>query len=339
MKKIWGIMAYLSRNQWSPITDEISWADDFGDYLIDQCEKNGMNAILLDVGDGVQYSRHPELALKNSWSAERVHEEVQKCRAKGIELIPKVNFSTDHAFWLKDYYRMTSSSIYYKVCHDIIEEIYELFEQPKYIHIGMDEENYSMLQKFDYVVLRKGELLMHDLKFLIDEVNALGAKPLMWADVFLSNPESFVAHIPVDDVILMPWYYHAFKREHSTPVKVWWEILGMENQVNYMEHPEYKQGRRFIEDRPEHVRFRETAAPYMKYGYKYIPTPSVWGRNDYNTEELVEYFRDGAPSDDQIVGFITAPWGRIASLEAKERYDKSIRLLREAREKLYPEEK
>ena len=339
MKKIWGIMVYLSRNQWSPISDEISWTDDFGDYLIDQCEKNGMNAILLDVGDGVRYSRHPELALKDSWSAEKVHTVVQKCRSKGIEIIPQVNFSTDHAFWLKDYYRMTSSSVYYKVCHDIIEEIYELFEQPKYIHIGMDEENYSMLQKFDYVVLRKGELLMHDLKFLIDEVNALGAKPLMWADVFLSNPDFFASHIPVDDVILMPWYYHAFKREHSTPVKVWWEILGMENQVNYMEHPEYKQGRRFIEDRPEHVRFRETAAPYMKYGYKYIPTPSVWGRNDYNTEELVEYFRDGAPTDDQIVGFITAPWGRATSFEAQERFDKSIRLLREAREKLYPEEK
>ncbi len=339
MKKIWGIMAYLSRNQWSPISDEISCADDFWDYLIDQCEANGINAILLDVGDGVQYSRHPELALKNSWSAERVRQEVQKCRAKGIEIIPKVNFSADHAFWLKDYYRMTSSPVYYTVCHDIIEEIYEMFEQPKYIHIGMDEENYAMLQRYDYICFRKGELLMHDLKFMIDEVNKLGAKPLMWADIFLDHPDMFTSHIPADDVILMPWYYHAFKREHSTPVKVWWEILGLENEVNYAEHPEYKQGRRFIEDRPEHVKFRETAVPYMKHGYKYIPTPSVWGRSEYNTEEMVEYFHDGTPSDDQIVGFITAPWGRISTFEAKERFDNSIKLLREAREKFYPEEK
>lgn len=337
MKKVWGIMAYLSKNQWSPLKESISMPDDFWRYLVDQCEKNRLNTILLDVGDGVQYARHPELSLKDAWSAEKVRAEVRKCRAKGIEIIPKVNFSTDHAFWLKDYYRMTSSPIYYTVCHDIIEEIYDIFEHPKYIHLGMDEENYNMLKKFDYVVFRKGELLMHDLKFLIDEVSKCGSKALIWADAFLHDPETFSKHIPTDDVVLMPWYYHSFKREHSTPVKVWWEILGLQDQINYAEQPEYKQGRRYIEDRPEHVQFRETAAPYMKYGYKYLPSPSVWGRSDYNTEEMIEYFRDGSPSDEQIVGFITSPWG-TSSFDFQDRTDKSIRLLAEARAKLYPDE-
>lgn len=336
MKKIWGIMVYLSRNQWMPMRDEIVFSDEFWDYLIDSCAENGINTILLDVGDGVQYSKHPELALKNSWSAERVRQEVRKCREKGIEIIPKVNFSTDHAFWLKDYYRMTSTSVYYELCRDIIGEIYDMF-QPKYIHLGMDEENYETLKKYDYIVLRKGELLMHDLKFMIDEVNSLGAKPVIWADCFLSHPDLFTSHIPADDVILMPWYYHTFKRESFTPVKVWWEILGLQDQVNYAEHPEYKKGIRYIEERSNHVKFRETAAPYMKHGYKYIPTPSTWGRNDRNTEELIEYFRDGAPSDDQILGFITAPWANTI-FDNKEKFDKSIKLLREAREKLYPEE-
>lgn len=337
MKKIWGLMVYLSRNQWLPISDKLVFSDEFWDYLIDQCEQNGINAILLDVGDGVIYSKHPELALENSWDAERVRKEVEKCRSKGIEIIPKVNFSTCHSFWLKDYYRMTSSGAYYEVCRDIIGELYEMFDRPRYIHLGMDEEIYSMLQKNDYVVLRKGELLLHDLRFMVDEVKKLGAMPLIWADIFMAHPDDFATHFSTDELVLMPWYYHSFKREHSTPIQEWWDIFGLLEKMDYKEHPEYKQGRRYIEDRPEHVKFRETAAPYMKYGFKYIPTPSVWARSDYNTEELIEYFRDAAPSDESILGFITAPWVNTV-FEKQDQFDKSIRLLREAREKLYPDE-
>ena len=40
------------------------------------------------------------------------------------------------------YERMVSTPIYYQVCKDLIEEAYEMFDHPEFIHIGMDEEEH-----------------------------------------------------------------------------------------------------------------------------------------------------------------------------------------------------
>ena len=74
----------------------------------------------------------------------------------------------------------------------------------------------------------------------------------------------------------------------------------------------------------------------MEKGYRYIPTPSTFYEVDGNTEETVEFFKNGSPSDDQILGFMTAPWKKTL-LENKGDLDKSLELLKEAREKFYKE--
>ncbi|MBQ1229154.1 MAG: uracil permease, partial [Firmicutes bacterium] len=42
--------------------------------------------------------------------------------AMGITIIPKLNFSTNHDVWLGEYSRMVSTSIYYGVCRDLIND-------------------------------------------------------------------------------------------------------------------------------------------------------------------------------------------------------------------------
>lgn len=83
-----------------------------------------------------------------------VHQEI-KASDLGIKLIPKLNFSATHDAWLGEYERMVSTKTYYTVCQDIINEIYEVFEHPDYIHLGMDEEDSRTDGRLDFVCYRK----------------------------------------------------------------------------------------------------------------------------------------------------------------------------------------
>lgn len=331
-EKIWALMVILSKNEWTPVADELEFDDSFWDYVVEESAKSGINTILLDVGDGVQYETHPEISLPDAWSKERVKKEVKKCRDLGIELIPKLNFSTGHSYWQKEWRKMTSTKPYYDFCSDIIKEIYEMFDHPKYIHIGYDEEVPFIADRSDYVVYRKGELLFRDFKFLIDEVNKTGATPWAWNDPLWEHSEDYLKLIdPKENVILSPWFYMGMKKEHYTPIPQYDE--------NGTEHEWYKEGYRYQEEVPmmsNAISYFHggIALEHLKLGFKFIPTPSVYC-NDYNTDDLIEYFKNGSP-DEQILGYLTAPW--VWTIwEEKEKFDKSLRLLAEAREKYYGE--
>ena len=172
-EKIWGLLVHLSMDfspakKWhdAPLSEHFNeevWHD-----CIENAAKAGMNTIVLETVNGVKYDSHPEISRPDAYSKEWVKEQVRLCREKGIALIPKLNFSTTHDFWLGEYARMISTSVYYKVAKDLIEEVYEMFERPAHIHIGMDEESYQYLQKHDFVVYRQGDLYFKDLKYLCD---------------------------------------------------------------------------------------------------------------------------------------------------------------------------
>ena len=199
-EKMWAIMVQLGNNQWYPLDEELIFDEDFWEYILKRCAEIGVNTILMDVGDGVYYTSHPEISVKNAWTREKVLKEVKRCRGKGITLIPKLNFSTKHGMWLKRYHKMVSTDIYYNVCKDIIREVFEMFDAPPYIHLGMDEEGYRTSKiKDDYVVYRKGKLLVNDLKFLIDTVKSTGAKPWIWHDVLTENTDIYLETIAPED--------------------------------------------------------------------------------------------------------------------------------------------
>ena len=329
-KKIWAMLVHLSPNM-SPRRDRIETLDydeELWDYIIDESEKVGINTILLEVGDAVQYASHPEISMKGAWTRKRVHKEIARCKEKGISIIPKLNFATPHDSWLGEYERMISTSVYYKVCNDIIKEVYETFEHPEYIHLGFDEEDAKHVKGQQYAVYRQGELFWHDLRYLMDSVIETGAKPWIWSCPLFNHPEDFRKHIDPDEVVLSPWYYNAFRPEHWTPVESRAEYVAYYNEGEYA-----KMGIKYVEEDPFLVKFREVALPLMKEGYNYIPCASVFNRCDWNTHDLVEYFKDNAP-DNQILGFITAPWYRT-KLEFKSYFEESFKFLKEAKEKFY----
>lgn len=70
----------------------------------------------------------------------------------------------------------------------------------------------------------------------------------------------------------------------------------------------------------------------MNRGFRYIPVPSVYC-SDHNTGDMLEFFKNGAP-DQQILGYLTAPW--VPTLwTSKEKIDRSLELLARARETYY----
>ena len=103
-------------------TDETVWRS-----LTDALGKSGANMLIIDMAEGVFLPSHPELAVKGTWSIEKFQKELARLRAMGLEVIPKMNFSTCHDSWLKDYQRMVSTQKYYQVCADVIKDVVDIF--------------------------------------------------------------------------------------------------------------------------------------------------------------------------------------------------------------------
>ncbi len=174
-------------------------------YMV-ELKEAGNNALVLDIGDGVVFDSHPEIAVKGAWSRKELENEVKKLKEMGFKLIPKLNFSATHDTWMKEYSKMLSTQPYYDFCRDVIAEVCEIFE-PEYFHIGMDEEGYEMQADYDYIVIRQADTWWHDLYFLVDEVEKHGARAVMWSDYARHKPEEFIEKCP-RSVVQAVWYYH-----------------------------------------------------------------------------------------------------------------------------------
>jgi hypothetical protein len=181
--------------------DSALWND-----LLKRMAEVGMNMVVLDLGDAVKYQSHPEIAVRRAWTGRRLRLELAKMRKMGLEPIPKLNFSTGHDAWLGPYSRCVSTDAYYAVCRDLIAEIVELFDTPRFFHLGMDEETAHHQRNYEYVVIRQHDLWWHDLRFLVEQVERGGVRAWVWSDPLWRHPEAFLKNMP-RSVLQSNWYY------------------------------------------------------------------------------------------------------------------------------------
>ena len=317
---IWSLYATLGYNMWFTEFQQVPFEDEAWKRLVDTAVETGFNQIVLDLGEGVHYASHPELAKPGAWTRERVREEVRALRERGIELIPKLNFSATHHLWLGEYRRMMGLPKYYEVCRDLISELYTLFDKPRFIHIGMDEEGDAQFFKnMELVAYRQGELLWHDLRFLCDCVSDTGAMPWIWADIAFLEPVEFRRRFKPGTVMLSPWNYRGLKEEHFTP------IAGSIYEEYYK-----GTGYKYVEEDPLCVRYMEHSVPAAKDGYDIVPCASViW--KDENADDVVEYFEANAPKE-HLAGYMIAPWKKTTG-EHIDEIVKNMRALKAARDK------
>jgi hypothetical protein len=176
---------------------------------VDYMAAKGMNQLVIDVGEGLVYPSHPELAIEGSWSPDKLANEIARAQSLGLEVIPKLNFSTTHNGWLKYYRRMVSTPQYYRLCEDLLADVSKIFGCPRYIHIGCDEEDttwHMMHSKTRlYIVARRTEMWKYDFLHLVNNIESLGSRAWAWSDYGWDHPD-FTEWCP-KSVLLSNWYY------------------------------------------------------------------------------------------------------------------------------------
>lgn len=291
-KLLWANLLQLGENLWGGIKDQqaLRFDERVWEHITDRMGAIGMNMLIVDLGEGLEYPSHPELAVKGSWSPDRMRKELSRLRGLGIEPVPKLNFSSCHDAWMRDYGRMVSTPAYYKVVSELIHDACEVFDHPRYLHIGMDEETYRVQRNYDYVVCRQGDLWYGDVDFYRREVEKNGARAMMWSDQAWSEPP-FVKKVSTR-IVQNNWYY-------------WNDVAKLEAQ-SLLPRPadEKKTDDAMYEwSHLQQLRaFRELDAA----GFDQMPCATNWNNRE-NLGQVADYaFRHIAP--ERLKGFLFTPW-------------------------------
>ena len=326
-KKIKGGLWHLGRNMWNPkyatnklVFDKNCWND-----IVDGMEKAGMNTIFLDIGEALHYGSHPELAVPDAWTRQKMRREIKRLKEKGIDIVPKINFSAQHDTWLGIYERMLSTPEYYHVCRDIINEVCALFDDQPYIHLGLDEEDPRHAKEYELGLFRQKDLLWHDIQFFLDCARDCGKTPIMWGSLPLYHYEEFKEHIDPEDLILMHYHYHGVKEEH------WIRTDSRQDYYDYyyVDGPYVDQHMEILErDDPFYITFRKYAKKSVEDGYDVIMACSNFYKHEHKTDDVVDMCVNDWPQE-HLKGIITAPWGATVP-EHYERHMEAIDLLDKA---------
>jgi len=244
-----------------------------------------LNMLVIDIGEGLVYPSHPELSVEGSWSPDRLREEIVRLRGMGIEAIPKLNFSATHDGWLKHYHRMLTLPKYYEVVKDVIRDVAEVFDTPRFFHLGFDEERPSYAKNCNYFVMRAGEMWWHDFLYAIRCTEDCGCRPWVWSDYGWDHPDYFT-RCP-KSVVQSNWYYD--------------ECLG---------------GFDLAKDTTPHRKRLKEFWDLESAGFDQIPCGTNWvghervkagvGADDV-IGKLVKLGRE-VVSDRHLLGFMMAPW-------------------------------
>lgn len=253
---------YTEKETWVKITSELP--------------EYGFNTLLIDMGEGVELKRHPELAVEGTWSQEEFKKELERLRSIGITPIPKFNFSNGHSAWLQDYAYMVGTDTYNKVCCDVVEETIELFGNPEYFHLGLEEEEASMQTNQPIAITRSPAVKREHALMLFDVCKKHGVRPWIWADVntidAFGGKEVFCNTMP-KDLVLSNWFY---------------KFVSPRMLAEGREH--------------EWLRFY---GELDSWGFDQIPTSSTW-THCLNSKVTMQYCKERAKNS--VIGYMTAPW-------------------------------
>lgn len=305
--KIWACLLHLSFNMWEEFISphrpfrgyrpDLELSEPLWDDAIQKMADDGMNMVVIDLGDAIKYDSHPEITVNNAWSTDKLKIKLARMRELGLEPIPKLNFSAGHDTWMGEYSRMVSTKKYYEVCSDLIGEVCSLFDNPRYFHLGMDEESASHQTHYKYIVVRQNEVWWKDFYFLVDAVEKQGARAWIWPDYMLWNyPDQFFQKMP-KSVVQSNWYY--------------WEDFDIDQMK---------------EDRKKYVK---AYLDLEAHGYDQIPTGSYHSENEKNIENTIQFCAKQF-NNKRLLGFLQTFWKPTIE-EYRERILKGIDLIGDAK--------
>jgi len=289
---IWAYLVHFGSNSWKDVPLAMAPKGATAHYL-DRCvadhvrfdeplwrevsgglRKAGCNTIIIDLAEIVRYESHPELAVRDSWSVEKLRGEIARLRGMGFEVIPKMNFSCGHDSWLGEYHRMVSTRRYYQVCADLINEVSEIFDRPRLFHLGYDEETAGQQHDCLSVTVRQGELWWHDFLWFAGVTEKAGCRPWIWSDYEWQHKDEFLRRMP-KSVLQSNWYYES------------------EFDVGKIENPIRK-------------RWVSCYEELEKAGFDQAPCGGNWACSENFGKTVAHCDRLVAP--ERLKGYVMAPW-------------------------------
>lgn len=215
--EIKALLGHISYNMWCSeprddvhygYSDKLRFEPDVYKRIVLRASKAGFNMIILELGDGIAWRSHPETTVKDPLSLDELQTLLKFTRDAGLEPIPKLNFSTVHDIWLGEYERMIGTERYHQVCLELIQEATELFDGPRFFHIGMDEETlpHHTDINLEYVVLRLGNEWIRAVERFNEDVKRCGAQAWIWGDAFWKGRGEIPSSIS-KDIIISDWQY------------------------------------------------------------------------------------------------------------------------------------
>lgn len=276
-KFMWAYLAHFGMKMWEKRchytdlkVDDSMWLS-----LTERAAQIGVNVFVIDLGEGMVFPSHPELAVRGSWEPERMKEEIVRLKKMGMMAVPKLNFSSSHDQWLGKWRPYLSTPEYFTVCSEILRDVAEVFDESPLFHIGYDEETFFIqnVNKFEYKRLRSGNLWWHDFMWFVDEVQKYGMRPWIWSDMCWEHKDEFLARMP-RTVLQSNWYY--------------WESFNLK-EMGKMYRP-----------------MVEAYETLEKGRYDQVPCGSTYACRT-NFGDTIEYCRNLIKGD-RLKGFFMAPW-------------------------------
>ena len=298
-KFMWAYLAQLGMKMWERRihytdlkVDDSMWAS-----LTERAAAIGVNVFVFDLGEGMVFPSHPELAVRGSWEPERMKDEIARLKKMGMMAVPKLNFSSSHDQWLGKWRPYLSTPEYFHVCSEIIRDVAEVFDESPLFHLGYDEETFFIqnVNKFEYKRLRSGNLWWHDFLWFVAEVEKYGMRPWIWSDMCWEHKDEFLARMP-RTVLQSNWYYEKefdiakIKEKHRAEV--------------------------------------EAYATLEKARYDQMPCGSNY-ESDENFSALISYC-DKAVAPERLKGFLMAPWYYRTQEDCRGKIMESLDVMAEA---------
>lgn len=340
MKKMWAIMVYLGEKMWARSPEKLRFDMEVWNKIVDKALAEGLDTIVLDCGEGIKYKSCPQLAVEGSFTPEEWNKEVKRVKALGLDIIPKLNFSAAHDLWFEEYGReKISTPEYYEVCKNLINELYEIFDSPEYIHLGLDEESPDIASPENH--FRVGKKYLEDYKYLVDCVKETGATPCFWNSPFLHYEEAY-DYFDTDCVIYSEMYY-TFKKEEWTKVSEQDEWVRNYYANDFRKREAYskyveKYGDtpiEYVEQDPVVEKTIRKREEYAAKGYKFVAAMSnIFIKT--NDRATVEYYHN-SPIEDSVAGYFACPWVPTVKGKSEEAILEEIELLGAAKREFYGE--
>ena len=292
MERIWSYFIQLGHNMWRDETSRVEFrgpnqTQATGRYkpemytdravwnrVIDFLPESGFNMVVIDIGEGLLYESHPEISIPGAWTHEELRAELARMRAMGLEPIPKLNFSAYHDAWLGEYSHMLGTKKYYEVVKNLIDEVCVLFDNPRFFHLGLDEE-YVPDHRKALTIIRNEDLWYHDLYFYMQCLEKHNTRPWVWADPNRRTKDVYFKRMPKECV----------QSEGS------YERIPPKDENGQYASPGGLQG----------------MIDLAKHGYDQIPCASTWACHQ-NLAQVMHLFETEGMVNEHLLGFLTVPW-------------------------------